>query len=57
MSPRERFWVSPSSARAEALDAEPEKIDRIVREGAERARALADQTMSRVRSVMGLTGA
>ena len=44
-------------ARAEALDAEPEKIDRILREGAERARALADQTMSRVRSVMGLTGA
>ena len=44
-------------ARAEALAAEPEKIDRILRAGAEQARALADQTMSRVRGVMGLTSA
>jgi len=43
-------------ARAAELAAEPEKIDRILRDGAERARALADQTMYRVRGVMGLTG-
>jgi tryptophanyl-tRNA synthetase len=42
-------------ARADALAAAPERIDRILRDGAERARALADQTMSRVRAVMGLT--
>ena len=48
--------LAPMRARAAELAAEPEKIDRILREGAERARVLADQTMSRVRGVMGLTG-
>ena len=47
----------PMRARAEALAAEPEKIDRILREGAERARALANETMDRVRGVMGLADA
>ncbi len=48
--------LAPMRARAAALAAEPEKIDRILCEGAARARALADETMSRVRAVMGLTG-
>lgn len=49
--------LAPMRDRAEALAAEPEKIERILKDGAERARVLADQTMSRVRNVMGLTGA
>ena len=48
--------LAPMRERAAAFAAEPEKIDRILRDGAERARALADETMARVRAVMGLTG-
>jgi tryptophanyl-tRNA synthetase len=48
--------LAPMRARAAELAAEPEKIDRILRDGAERARVLANETMSRVRAVMGLTG-
>ena len=48
--------LAPMRARAAELAADPEKIDRILRDGAQRARALADETMARVRAVMGLTG-
>ena len=48
--------LAPMRARAAELAADPEKIDRILRDGAQRARALADETMARVRAVIGLTG-
>ena len=44
-------------ARAEALRAEPAKVDRVLKEGAARARARARVTMARVREKMGLSPA
>lgn len=43
-------------ARGEALRAEPAKVDAILAEGAARARAVARQTMQRVRERMGIAG-
>jgi len=40
--------------RAEALRADPDKVDRILKEGAARARARARATMARVRGKLGL---
>jgi tryptophanyl-tRNA synthetase len=44
-------------ARREALRAEPDKVDAILATGAARARAVAAETMARVRTRLGLTGA
>ncbi len=41
-------------ARAEALRADPDRVDRILKEGATRARARARATMARVREKLGL---
>ena len=41
-------------ARAEALRADPARVDRILTEGAARARAVAVETMKRVRARLGL---
>jgi tryptophanyl-tRNA synthetase len=43
-------------ARAEALRADPAGVDRVLAEGAERARTVARATMQRVRAVMGIGG-
>ncbi len=43
--------------RREALRAEPEKVDAILAAGAARARAVAGETMARVRARLGLSGA
>jgi tryptophanyl-tRNA synthetase len=43
--------------RREALQAEPEKVDAILATGAARARAVAAETMTRVRARLGLSGA
>jgi tryptophanyl-tRNA synthetase len=47
------FFAVQRARRAE-LAAEPEYIDRVLADGAERARALASQTMTRVRQAIGL---
>jgi tryptophanyl-tRNA synthetase len=44
-------------ARREALRAEPDKVDAILATGAARARAVAVETMTRVRARLGLSGA
>ncbi len=47
----------PIRTRAEALAADPARVDRILADGAARCRELASATMREVRSVMGLYGA
>lgn len=47
--------LSPVRETAEALRAEPKRVLRVLREGAERARELAGGTMREVREAMGLT--
>jgi len=44
-------------ARAEALRAEPERVDAILARGAAQARQVAVETMKRVRARLGLGGA
>jgi tryptophanyl-tRNA synthetase len=52
----ERIWehFAPLRERREALIRHPERIDEALRDGAERARAVARETMDRVRSAVGL---
>ncbi len=46
--------LQPIRERYLDLSAEPERLDAILAEGAQRARALADPTLNRVRQLMGL---
>jgi tryptophanyl-tRNA synthetase len=52
----EALWefFAPVRRRREALLAEPESVDAILRDGAERARLVAAGTMDRVRTAVGL---
>jgi len=47
----------PIRAKAEALAREPERVDRILRDGAARCREMASATMREVRAAMGFLGA
>ncbi len=49
-------WLGPIQERRKALLADPGKLDRILAEGNERARAIAKKTMSEVRSAVFQTG-
>lgn len=46
--------LGPIRKRRHELESVPERIDQILKEGAERARVIARQTMSEVREAMGL---
>ncbi|MCM8854774.1 MAG: tryptophan--tRNA ligase [Candidatus Thiodiazotropha sp.] len=46
--------LKPMQQRAAEFEAEPELVKRIVREGSEKARAVAQETMQEVRQVMSL---
>jgi tryptophanyl-tRNA synthetase len=46
--------LSPLRERYDALMADPEKIDRILAEGSEKARAHAAQTIKRLRNAIGI---
>ncbi|MDQ3556833.1 MAG: tryptophan--tRNA ligase [Gemmatimonadota bacterium] len=52
----EALWDSfaPMRERREALLCEPERVDAVLRDGAARARAVAERTMERVRRATGL---
>lgn len=54
----ERIWetFAPFRARRAELAADPVKLDAILREGAQKARAVALPVLSRVRAAMGLGG-
>jgi tryptophanyl-tRNA synthetase len=45
-------WLRPQQVRRQALLAEPGKLDRILAEGNEKARAVARQTMKEVREAV-----
>lgn len=47
-------YFAPQRARRAELAADPGHIDRVLADGAERARAVADVTMARVRTAVGL---
>ena len=47
-------YFAPARARRSELERDVEYVDRVLREGAGRARAVAEQTMSRVRKAVGL---
>jgi len=47
-------YFKPFRTRLEALGREPEAVDRLLRAGAEQARAAATQTMARVRRAVGI---
>jgi tryptophanyl-tRNA synthetase len=47
-------FFTPFRARREALEHEPAAIDRLLEDGAERARAVAVKTMARVRLAVGI---
>jgi tryptophanyl-tRNA synthetase len=47
-------YFTPFRTRREALAREPEAVDRLLRAGAEQARAAATQTMARVRRAVGI---
>jgi len=47
-------YFAPMRARRAEIDADPGYIDRILAEGAEKARAVAEKTMKRVREAVGL---
>lgn len=47
-------FFAPMRARREELLARPEEVDEVLRNGAERARAAAGETMQRVRAAVGL---
>ena len=46
--------IGPMRARYEALRADPEGLDRVLREGADRARSVARETIERVRRAIGI---
>ncbi len=46
--------ISPYRSRREELETQPEKVDRILKEGSDRARQIASQTMRKVRQAMRL---
>lgn len=48
--------LTPLQARFARLMAEPGQVDRVLAEGAERARALAEPTLRRVKELMGIAG-
>jgi len=52
----ERLWefFSPMRARREEILAQPDYIDAVLKEGAERANTVANKVMARVRSAVGL---
>jgi tryptophanyl-tRNA synthetase len=45
-------WIRPIQERRKALLAEPGRLDRLIAEGNERARAVASQTMKEVRQAV-----
>jgi tryptophanyl-tRNA synthetase len=47
-------YFAPMRARREELAADPDRIDKILADGARRAGAVASQTMARVRAAVGL---
>ncbi len=47
--------LAPFRARREELEAQPGKVDRILKDGSDRARAIASATMQKVRRAMRLT--
>jgi tryptophanyl-tRNA synthetase len=49
-----RDYFAPFRARREELVADPDSVERILREGAGRARSIAAVTMTRVKSAVGL---
>ncbi|MCP4809075.1 MAG: tryptophan--tRNA ligase [Proteobacteria bacterium] len=49
----DRFLAEPRERYAE-LSADPEQVDRVLAQGAEKARGIAQHTMSRVRGAIGL---
>jgi tryptophanyl-tRNA synthetase len=54
LAARVRATVAPIRERREALLADPDRIDAILDEGAERARAIAAPVLAEVRAAMGL---
>jgi tryptophanyl-tRNA synthetase len=48
--------LKPMQARAAEFEAQPERVRTIIQEGAERARAVARETMEEVRQAMSLQG-
>lgn len=48
--------LAPIRERRAELEAQPEKIEQILRDGAERARSIASETMIQVRAAMTLVG-
>jgi tryptophanyl-tRNA synthetase len=46
--------LAPIRARARELDAEPERVTKILASGAERARGIARRTLAEVKGIMGL---
>ena len=55
----EALWeyFSPFRQRRAELASDPGYLDRVLEDGASRARAVADQTMNRVRAAVGIRGA
>jgi tryptophanyl-tRNA synthetase len=49
--------LAPIRERAEALKAQPERVQRVLARGAERCRAMADEVLAEVRRMMGFLGA
>jgi tryptophanyl-tRNA synthetase len=47
-------YFGPMRTRRAELEADPAFVDRVLTDGAERARSVAHQTMGRVRQAMGL---
>ncbi|MHA3771376.1 tryptophan--tRNA ligase [Verrucomicrobiota bacterium sgz303538] len=48
-------YFAPMRVRRAELEADPEYVNRVLREGAERAGSVAQRTMQRVRTAMGLS--
>lgn len=46
--------LEPIQAKRKELEANPEYVDRVIKEGAEKARAIASKTVAEVKSKMGL---
>jgi tryptophanyl-tRNA synthetase len=55
LAARVRATIAPIRDRREALLAEPERIDAILAEGAERARAIAAPNLAEIKAAMGLS--
>jgi tryptophanyl-tRNA synthetase len=47
--------LEPIQERQKELIANPDKVKEIIRDGTDRARKIAQQTMSQVREITGLT--